>query len=102
MDIYYYLYSEKNDDWFREMMNAFKIKYFKNVVSILDKKYVFITIENDKQNIFSKLVMAGVFINDLPLYAFITIEDKKKAIFNQLAMIGFFVYSLIYEFKPIK
>jgi len=55
------------------MMNAFKIQYLKNVVSIFDKKYVFITIENDKQNTFSKLTLAGIFV-DLPLYAFISIN----------------------------
>jgi len=32
MDIYYYLYNEINDEWFKEMMNAFNIKYLKNIV----------------------------------------------------------------------
>jgi len=73
MIIYYYQYNEKNDVMFRDMMKALNIKYFKNVVLILDKKYVFNTIENDKQNIFSKLAMVGVF-DDLPLYAFTPIN----------------------------
>jgi hypothetical protein len=73
MNIYYYLYDKKRDEWFKEMMNAFKIQYFKNYVFIFDIKYAFITIENDKQNIFSKLALVGIF-NDLPLYEFTQIN----------------------------
>ena len=73
MDIYYYLHSEKNDKWLGEIMNALNIKYFKNIVSIFDKKYAFIVIEKGKQDIFVKLAMIGFFV-DLPLYAFTPIN----------------------------
>ena len=73
MDIYYFLYNEKNDKWFREIMNALNIKYFKNIASIFDKKYAFIIIEKEKRDIFAKLAMVGIFV-DLPLYAFTPIN----------------------------
>ena len=71
--IYYYLYNEKNDVIFRDIMKALNIKYLKNVVSIFDRKYAFITIEDKKQAIFNQLAMVGLFI-DLPLYAFTQIK----------------------------
>ena len=49
------------------------IKYLKNVVSIFDKKYAFITIEDRKRDIFNELAMSGFFL-DLPLYAFTPIN----------------------------
>ena len=73
MDIYYYLHNEKNNACFREMMNALNIKYFKNITTIFDKKYAFITIEKEKCLMFSKLAMVGIFV-DLPLYAFTQIN----------------------------
>jgi hypothetical protein len=73
MDIYYYLYNDKNNEMFRELMNGLNIKYFKNVVSIFDKKYAFITISEEKRDIFIKLAMIGFFV-DLPLYAFTPIN----------------------------
>ena len=73
MDIYYYLYNDKNNEMFRELMKGLNIKYFKNVVSIFDKKYAFITIAEEKRAIFIKLAMIGFFV-DLPLYAFTPIN----------------------------
>ena len=73
MNIYYYLDNKKNDEWFKQMMNAFDIKYWKSTVNIFDKKYLFITIENEKCIMFSKLAMVGVFV-DLPLHAFTSIN----------------------------
>lgn len=73
MDIYYYLYNDKNNEMFRELMNKLNIKYFKNVVSIFDKKYAFITISEEKRDIFIKLTMIGFFV-ELPLYAFTPIN----------------------------
>ena len=73
MDIYYFLYNEKIVKWFREIMNALNIKYFKNIASIFDKKYAFIIVEKGKQDIFNKLAMVGFFV-DLPLYAFTQIN----------------------------
>ena len=73
MDIYYYLYNEKNDEWFREIMKALNIKYFKNIVPIFDKKYALIIIKKEKRDIFAKLAMVGIFV-DLPLYAFTPIN----------------------------
>ena len=73
MDIYYYLYNDKNNEMFRELMNMFKIKYLKNIVSVFDKKYAFITIAEEKRDIFNKLAMAGIFV-ELPLYAFTPIN----------------------------
>jgi len=70
---YYYICNEKNDEWFKEMMNVFKIKYLKNTVSIFDKKYSFILVSNENREIFDKLVMAEVFLR-LTLYAFTPIS----------------------------
>ena len=70
---YYYICNEKNDEWFKEMMNVLQIKYLKNTVSIFDKKYAFIFVSNEKQDMFNKLVMAEIFFR-LPLYAFIPIS----------------------------
>lgn len=73
MNIYYYLYNDKNDEWFKEMMKALNIKYLKNIVSIFDKKYAFITITEEKRDIFNKLAMSGIFV-DIQLYAFTPIN----------------------------
>ena len=70
---YYYICNEQNDEWFKEMMNALKIKYLKMNVSLFDKKYSFILVSNENREMFDKLVMAEVFLR-LPLYAFTPIS----------------------------
>jgi hypothetical protein len=70
---YYYICNEQNDEWFKEMMNALKIKYLKMKIPLFDKKYSFILVLNENREMFDKLVMAEVFLR-LPLYAFTPIS----------------------------
>ena len=61
MTFYYYLEDEKNTENFTKLMNALEIHSYKSTITLFSKRYVFISIDNDKKDFFQKLLISGVF-----------------------------------------
>ena len=66
---YYYLCDEKNNEKFNTLMNALEIDCYKSTITLFSKTYVFISIDKNKQDYFTKLLIAGIFFNFL-IYPF--------------------------------
>ena len=47
---YYYLDNEKNNEEFDTLMNALEINVYKSIITLFSKRYVFISIDNDKKD----------------------------------------------------
>lgn len=60
---YYYLNNEKNNEEFDTLMNALEINVYKSTITLFSKRYVFISIDNDKKDFFQKLIISGIFQN---------------------------------------
>ena len=60
---YYYLDNEKNNVEFNTLMNALEIKFTKQTFNLFSKKYVFLSIDINKKDYFTKLLIAGIFCN---------------------------------------
>ena len=60
---YYYLDNEKNNEEFDTLMNALEINVYKSTITLFSKRYVFISIDNDKKDFFQKLIISGIFQN---------------------------------------
>ena len=60
---YYYLDNEKNNEKFDTLMNALEINVYKSIITLFSKRYVFISIDNDKKEFFQKLIISGIFKN---------------------------------------
>lgn len=60
---YYYLNNEKNNEEFDKLMNALEINVYKSTITLFSKRYVFISIDNDKKEFFQKLIISGIFQN---------------------------------------
>ena len=71
MIYYYYLNEMKNDLEFTKLMNALEIKYTKQIINLFDKKYIFVSVIDEKKDFFQKIIIAGIFkfyigaINDI-------------------------------------